>query len=180
MNEIISMAFSNYDLGHLYRHLIVCFILFLSTVAVCIIDFISGIYTAKKLGEPLRSRKLRMTVEKISWYWLIQLLGFILGLMGTIFTWYEWPYVSMVIAVAIIVIEGKSVFEHSRRRKCRTAKIPETIRDIAEWIGDDALKDSIHELAKKRVLDALNRKLGADCYESIEQILGSESCDTTE
>lgn len=89
MNDIISTAFTNYDVGHLYRHLIVCFILFLITVAVCLIDFVSGVYTAKKLGEPLRSRKLRMTVEKISWYWLIQLLGFILGLMGTVFAWYE-------------------------------------------------------------------------------------------
>lgn len=157
MNDIFTMAFSDYDVGHLYRHLIVCFILFITTVAVCVIDFISGVYTARKLGEPLRSRKLRMTVEKISWYWLIQLLGFILGLMGTVFSWYEWPYISMIIAVAITIIEGKSVIEHSKRRKCRTAKIPETIRDMAEWIGDDALKHSIQELAKKKVIDALNR-----------------------
>ena len=158
MNDIISTAFTNYDVGHLYRHLIVGFILFLITVAVCLIDFISGIYTAKKLGEPLRSRKLRMTVEKISWYWLIQLLGFILGLLGTVFSWYEWPYISMCICVAIIVVEGKSVIEHSKRRKCRTAKIPETIRDMAEWIGEDALKHSIQELARKKVVEALERK----------------------
>lgn len=158
MNDIISTAFTNYDVGHLYRHLIVGFILFLITVAVCLIDFISGVYTAKKLGEPLRSRKLRMTVEKISWYWLIQLLGFILGLLGTVFSWYEWPYISMCICVAIIVIEGKSVIEHSKRRKCRTAKIPETIRDMAEWIGEDALKHSIQELARKKVAEALERK----------------------
>lgn len=158
MNDIISTAFTNYDVGHLYRHLIVGFILFLITVAVCLIDFISGVYTAKKLGEPLRSRKLRMTVEKISWYWLIQLLGFILGLLGTVFSWYEWPYISMCICVAIIVIEGKSVIEHSKRRKCRTAKIPETIRDMAEWIGEDALKHSIQELARKKVVEALERK----------------------
>lgn len=165
MNDIISMAFSNYDIGHLYRHLIVCFILFLTTVAVCIIDFISGVYTAKKLGEPLRSRKLRMTIEKISWYWIIQLLGFFLGLMGTIVSWYEWPYISICICVAIIVIEGKSVIEHSKRRKCRTAKIPETIRDMAEWIGDDALKHSIQELAKKKVLDALKHKADESAIE---------------
>lgn len=63
----------------------------------------------------------------------------------------------MCICLAIIVIEGKSVLEHAKRRKCRTAKIPETIRDMAEWIGEDALKHSIQELAKKRVIDALNR-----------------------
>ena len=170
MNDIISTAFTNYDVGHLYRHLIVCFILFLITVAVCLIDFVSGVYTAKKLGEPLRSRKLRMTVEKISWYWLIQLLGFILGLMGTVFAWYEWPYISMCICLAIIVIEGKSVLEHAKRRKCRTAKIPETIRDMAEWIGEDALKHSIQELAKKKVLDALNRGPNATEGEVTESV----------
>ncbi len=158
MNDIISTAFTNYDVGHLYRHLIVCFILFIITVAVCLIDFVSGLYTAKKLGEPLRSRKLRMTIEKISWYWIIQLLGFILGLLGTVFSWYEWPYISMCVCVGIIIIEGKSVFEHSKRRKCRTAKIPETIRDMAEWIGEDALKHSIQELARKKVTEALERK----------------------
>lgn len=158
MNDIFSLAFSGYDLGHLYRHLAVCFGLFLLTAAACGVDFISGTWTAKILHEPLRSRKFRKTVEKIAWYWLIQLLGFLFGIMGTVFSWYEWPYVSMLIAGAIVWIEGKSVMEHSKRRKCKTAKIPEAIRDFAEWIGDAELKSSIQELARKKVIDALSRK----------------------
>lgn len=157
MNDFFSMALTGYDMGHLYRHIVVCFALFLLTIAVCGIDFISGTWTAKKLHEPLRSHKFRKTVEKIAWYWLIQLLGFLFGLMGTVFTWYEWPYISMAIAAAIVLIEGRSVMEHSKRRKCRTAKIPESIRDMAEWIGDEALKKSIQELARKRVIEAIDR-----------------------
>ena len=116
MNDIFTLAFSGYDIGHLYRHLAVCFGLFLLTAAACGVDFISGTWTAKKLHEPLRSHKFRKTVEKIAWYWLIQLLGFLFGIMGTVFTWYEWPYVSMVIAAAIVSIETRSVMEHSKRR----------------------------------------------------------------
>ena len=153
MNDIFTLAFSGYDIGHLYRHLAVCFGLFLLTAAACGVDFISGTWTAKKLHEPLRSHKFRKTVEKIAWYWLIQLLGFLFGIMGTVFTWYEWPYVSMVIAAAIVSIETRSVMEHSKRRKC---------------IGDAELKSSIQELARKRVLEAIDRKVLPSDTEIIE------------
>lgn len=175
MDEIFSLAFSGYDIGHLYRHLMVCFGLFILTMVACCIDFISGTWTAKILKEPLRSRKFRMTIEKIAWYWLIQLLGFLFGIMGTVFSWYEWPYISMVIAAAILLIEGRSVMEHSKRRKCRTAKIPESIRDMAEWIGEAELKKSIKDLARKRVIEALGRGMGDDVH-----LPSSDASDSTD
>lgn len=144
MEEIVN-AMAGYDVSHLYRHFIVCFVLFIITAGFCILDLISGTRTARALGEKLRSHRFRKTIEKMTWYWMFQLLGFLFGLMGTVFDWYEWPYVSMVIAVAIGAIETKSMLEHAKRRKCRTAKIPETIRELADWIGEDELKRLIGE-----------------------------------
>lgn len=149
MEEIIN-AMAGYDVSHLYRHFIICFFLFIITAGFCVLDFISGTRTAKVLGERLRSHRFRKTIEKMTWYWLFQLLGFLFGLMGTVFAWYEWPYISIVIAVAIGAIETKSMLEHAKRRKCRTAKIPETVRELSDWLGEDNLK--------RIIINALNKE----------------------
>lgn len=147
--EHIIAALGDYEVTHLYKHCLVCFILFIITAIFCILDFISGTRTARVLGEKLRSHRFRKSIEKMTWYWLFQLLGFFFGLMGTIFEWYDWPYISIAIAIAIGLIEGKSMFEHAKRRKCQTAKIPETIRELVDWIGEDKLKGLIENIVTK-------------------------------
>ena len=90
----------------------------------------------------------------MTWYWTFQLLGFLFGLIGTVFDWYDWPYISIIIALAIGLIEGKSMLEHAKRRKCNAAKIPETIHEIVDWVGEDEAKKVLTALFNKKGLIA--------------------------
>ena len=63
-------------------------------------------------------------------YWRIMLLGFVFDLIGVIFPWYGYPYLSIVICVGIMCIEIKSVWEHAKKRKSRVADIPDIIEEV--------------------------------------------------
>lgn len=145
--DAIRLGMSGYDVGHLFRHIFVCFVLFHLTPCFVVADFISGTCTAKKLKEPLRSHRFRKSIEKQCWYWLAQILVFIFGLIGTLFDFYYWPYLSIVVTAAICVIEVKSMLEHAKRRRCHTAKIPEAIQEIANLVGGvENLKDILQAI----------------------------------
>lgn len=154
MNEILQSMTDVYEMSHLYRHFIICFVLFLITAGFCILDLISGVRTAKARHQKLHSHRYRKTIEKMTWYWTFQLLGFLFGLIGTVFDWYDWPYISIIIALAIGLIEGKSMLEHAKRRKCNAAKIPETIHEIVDWVGEDEAKKVLTALFNKKGLIA--------------------------
>lgn len=143
IQEFLKTALANYDFAHLARHILICFCLFIATAAAVMLDFWSGISTAKKLGITLYSSKVRKTFDKLTGYWRFQMLAFIIGLMGTLFEWYEWPYLTLLVTLAICINEGRSMYEHSKRRKCNSAKIPEMLVDMAHWVGEENLKNSV-------------------------------------
>lgn len=95
----------------------------------------SGIYTAKKTGEQLRSHRLRKTFEKMVTYWFFQILVAIVGVILSLIPWYNLPYLSIILAFAICITEGRSMWEHSRRRKDGVAKIPETMQELIDLVG---------------------------------------------
>lgn len=64
-----------------------------------IADTISGVYTAKKTGEKLRSHRLRKMFEKMAIYWFFQSLVGIVGLILSLFPFYNLPYLSIVFAI---------------------------------------------------------------------------------
>lgn len=98
--------------------------------ASCVIDFWSGIDAAKALGQPLDSHGFRKTMTKFGDYFRVLLMGGFFDLMGLFFDFYELPYACMVVTFGCIVIEGKSVFENSRRKKSNAGKIPEAVKEI--------------------------------------------------
>ena len=123
--EIIKLGMGDYSLHHLVWHLtIVAFCIFV-TGLFSIADTASGIYTAKKTGEKLRSHRLRKTFEKMAVYWFFQILVGVVGVVFSLFPWYNLPYMSIIFAAMICIAEGRSMWEHSRRRKDNVAKVPD-------------------------------------------------------
>lgn len=150
---------ATYDVAHLFWHLAIIFYLILLTGLFSLADMFSGVYTAKKTGERLRSHRYRKTIEKITWYWFFQILVAAVGLVGTLFPWYNLPYLSIAAALCICVIEGKSIWEHVKRRKDRLAKLPEILNEFIDLIGDaDEVKESIKIVAKKKLAKALDNE----------------------
>ena len=157
--EILGQGVVEYNFPHLIWHLAIIFYLILLTGLFSVADMCSGVYTAKKTGERLRSHRYRKTIEKITWYWFFQILVAAVGLVGTLFQWYNLPYLSIAAALCICVIEGKSIWEHTKRRKDRLSKLPEILNEIIDLIGDaDEVKESIKIIAKKKLAKALDNE----------------------
>lgn len=143
---------------HLIVHYAIVFALFLLTIVLVFADLSYAISTAKRLGERIRSRKLRKSIDKILRYWGLQLLASILGSFGLLFKGYDLPYLTMFITLIIVIIEGKSLWEHFRRRKDHMSKIPETIEEMIDFVGSEAeFKSIITEIARRKLTEKLSK-----------------------
>ena len=99
-------------------------------VCATLVDFWSGVATAKATKEPLMSHGFRRTITKISSYWQVLLFALMFDILGAFLSFYYLPFLTMVSTLAIIIIEGRSVIENGQRKKNHAAQIPEIVADI--------------------------------------------------
>lgn len=98
-----------------------------------LIDFWSGTATARALGEKLDSRGFRRTINKDADYMRIMLFALLFDVLGISFVHsYLLPFVTIIATIAVLIIEGKSVIENSRRKKAHAAEIPEVVKKIVQ------------------------------------------------
>lgn len=127
-----------------YFHMAVTlFFWFIMFLAICI-DLWDGLYTAKKIGEPIKSHILRRTFQKAGEYWRIMLFGMLFDLVGMLFAWYIIPFMTLVLTIGVLIIEFRSMMEHSRKRKDGIQNIPDVIAGIIQCTTE---KDAV-ELIK--------------------------------
>lgn len=98
-----------------------------------LIDFWSGTSTAKALGEKLISKGFRQTIHKDASYFQVLLFVLLFDALGTCFLhFYILPFATILVTVAILCIEGRSVIENNRRKKAHAADIPDIVRKIVQ------------------------------------------------
>lgn len=132
--------------------IVICWIF--STIA-CIVDFWSGTLTAKILGEKLMSHGFRRTVVKIGDYARVLMFAFMVDVLGSLLSFYILPFATILCALAILCIEGKSVLENSKRRKAHAGDVPDMIKQIIQA----ATTEQGHEVFNKIVKQvSLNNK----------------------
>lgn len=119
-------------------------------VASSFIDLWSGVDAAKACGEKIQSNGLRRTVSKLGDYFRIELFFLMFDGLGALITWYSMPYASMLGAFAIILIEGKSVVENSKKKKSSAADIPDMLRLIVNASDIEQAKKVAEILTKKK------------------------------
>jgi hypothetical protein len=124
--------------------IVICWIF--STIA-CIVDFWSGTLTAKILGEKLMSHGFRRTIVKIGDYARVLMFAFMVDVLGSLLSFYILPFATMLCALAILCIEGKSVLENSKRRKAHAGDVPDMIKQIIQA----ATTEQGHEVFNKIV-----------------------------
>jgi len=73
-----------------------------------LIDFISGVWAARKRKETLESRKFRKTLTKFLWYTIALILSFMMEKTFNL----SWSNLSGIIGGFICFIELKSIFEN--------------------------------------------------------------------
>lgn len=99
-------------------------------VASTLVDFWSGITTARALHQPLMSHGFRRTIAKIGSYWQVLIFALMFDILGAFFSFYYLPFMTIVATLAIIIIEARSVVENSKRRKLSAAEMPSVMQDI--------------------------------------------------
>lgn len=117
-------------------------------VASSIVDFWSGITTAKALGQALMSNGFRRTVTKISDYVRLMLFALMFDILGSLLSFYIAPFATILCTIAIICIEGKSVVENSKRKKAHAAEVPDIVRKIVRAATVEQGHEIFNEIAK--------------------------------
>ena len=136
---------------HLHVFFIVACIMFVVVAMANIVDCIDAILTSRELGQPMESARLRHALYKLTKYWLGLLLALLIDIVG-VMAIYKLPYLMMLATAAMLFIEARSMIEHAKRRKDKTAKIPGVLREIAEYIGDDKTKEIIIDIVKRKMI----------------------------
>lgn len=129
----------------------VSMVIYGAVAAANIADMVDAIVTARTLDRPMESAKLRHALWKLSKYWLCMSLPLLFDAVCTVLDVYRLPYALGLIALVILLIEFWSMSEHAKCRRDRTAKIPEVLRDIASYIGDDELKKLMADFARRKL-----------------------------
>lgn len=112
---------------HFMTHLAVSVALWLLVIAAIMLDLWDGVYTAKATHQHIHSHKLRVTIDKVSEYWRLMLVGFIIDTIGVLFPVYALPFLSIVFCIGLIGVEAKSMLEHAKRRKSKALEAKEII-----------------------------------------------------
>lgn len=121
----------------------------------CIVDFWSGITTAKALKQPLMSHGFRRTITKIIDYYRLMLFALMLDMLGSLLPFYSIPFATGLCTIAVMLIEGKSVIENSKRKKAHVASVPEMVEEIVKACtterGNEVFEEIINlvNMAKK-------------------------------
>lgn len=116
--------------------------------AVCM-DLWAGVNSAKIRGEKIYSGGFRRTFSKLGDYWRIQVMALIFDLIGSCLSWYSLPYASIIITAAIVLIEGRSVWENEKAKKSNVAKLPGAIRDILNCTTAKSAEELLERLKKE-------------------------------
>ncbi len=130
---------------HFMTHLAVSVALWLLVIAAIMLDLWDGVYTAKVTHQRIHSHKLRVTIDKVSEYWRLMLVGFIIDTIGVLFPVYALPFLSIVFCIGLIGVEAKSMLEHAKRRKSKALEA----KDIISMVVTCASEGDANKLLSK-------------------------------
>lgn len=108
-------------------------IAFLSCILVCaaaLIDMWTGIDAARTNKERIMSHGLRKTVRKIIDYLRIVFFFLLIDILGAVFPWYTLPYCAILATLGVLLIEGRSVIENSKKKRSAAGKVFDAMQEI--------------------------------------------------
>lgn len=141
--EINIFQFDPSFITHALRHLLICVSLWILMLAAILLDLWDGLYTARKTGKRIKSHILRITIAKVGEYWRFMLIAFVIDSAGTVFPFYNFPYISIVFFLGLVGVEVKSMLEHAKRRKSHIDEAATIVQRIIECATDGTAKEII-------------------------------------
>lgn len=153
MDEIIAILNLPDSLS---RGIMIAFLLCVLVCAAALIDMWTGIDAAKTNKEKIMSHGLRKTVRKIIDYLRIVYFFLLIDILGAIFTWYNLPYCAILATLGVLLIEGRSVIENSKKKKSAAGRVVDAVQEIISCVDSEKAKSIIEMLKEepKRVIDS--------------------------
>lgn len=128
------------DVGHGVTIIFMCCVL---VMAACFIDLWTGIDAARKNKEKISSKALRRTIAKMVDYLRVIIMGVLIDVLGLVFPWYSIPYCAVILALGILIIEGKSVLENFNKKKSAAARVVDIIGAIVDATDNETAEKII-------------------------------------
>ncbi len=145
MERIIHLNITQ-DITHGTTIIFICAIL---TIVASFIDMWTGIDAARVNKEPISSRSLRKTIAKIVDYLRVVLFAVLIDVLGLFFPWYAIPYCAIVVTLGILLIEGRSVVENSKKKKSHAGEVAEMVVKIIECVQEKDAEEIIKVIKEK-------------------------------
>ena len=126
-------------------------IAFLACVLVCLaalIDMWTGIDAARTNREKIMSHGLRKTVKKIIDYLRIVFYFLLIDILGAVFSWYTLPYCAILATFGVLLIEGRSVIENSKKKRSAAGQVLDAVQEIISCV-DSERAQKIIEMIKE-------------------------------
>lgn len=146
MDEIITMLSISDGLS---RGIRIAFLLCVLVCAAALIDMWAGIDAAKANKEKIMSHGLRKTVRKIIDYLRIVYFFLLIDILGAVFVWYNLPYCAILATLGVLLIEGRSVIENSRKKQSAAGRIVDAVQEIISCV-DSEKAQKIIEMIKEQ------------------------------
>ena len=145
MYEIITMPSLSYGLS---RGIMIAFLLCVLVCAAALIDMWTGIDAAKANKEKIMSHGLRKTVRKIIDYLRIVYFFLLIDILGAVFVWYNLPYCAILATLGVLLIEGRSVIENSKKKQSAAGRVVDAVQEIISCV-DSKRAQKIIEMIKE-------------------------------
>ena len=145
MDEIITMPSLSDGLS---RGIMIAFLLCILVCAAALIDMWTGIDAARANKEKIMSHGLRKTVRKIIDYLRIVYFFLLIDILGAVFVWYNLPYCAILATLGVLLIEGRSVIENSRKKHSAAGRVVDAVQEIIACM-DSEKAQKIIEMIKE-------------------------------
>ena len=127
----------------LSRGIMIAFLLCVLVCAAALIDMWTGIDAARANKEKIMSHGLRKTIRKIIDYLRIVFFFLLIDILGAVFVWYNLPYCGILATLGVLLIEGRSVIENSKKKQSAAGKVVDAVEEIISCVDSDTAQKII-------------------------------------
>ena len=131
------------------RGIMIAFLLCVLVCVAALIDMWTGIDAARTNKEHIMSHGLRKTVSKIIDYLRIVYFFLLIDILGAVFAWYNIPYCAILATLGVLLIEGRSVIENSKKKQSAAGRVVDAVQEIIACV-DSEKAQKIIEMIKEQ------------------------------
>ncbi len=169
MGELYSLKENSEIVLHLFDTLPIIGLAWVIVLLVVIIDMCSGLKTSRSLKlEILSSEIRRRSASKFGDYFKWLLFGLFTDILLHLFPFWKIPVITVIITLAILLIEGFSMWENQNKLNSKSAEVLPMVMRIVKCRNTDEASSVLTDIFKdyqKNVTET------AEVSEEVEEII---------